>query len=215
VAAADHALGPLLETVRLAARPTLVVLTGDHGEALGDHGESTHGLFAYESTLRIPLIVSRIGGAVQTHGAEVSDLSVRHVDIVPTILDAVEVTAPADLPGQSLRRPADVEDAAGRASYFEAMSPMLDYGWAPLSGGLAARARYTEADDPKHLVDIDQKMHDAVALDEEGRTPEAIALYREILSRRSEMMAAARHLAFDYWRAGRMTEAIATLRTAM
>src|SRR5206468_6959696 len=84
-----------------------------------------------------------------------------------------------------------------------------------MSGGAAAKVRYTEADDPKHLVDIDQKMHDAVALDEDGRTPEAIALYREILSRRSEMMAAARHLAFDYWRAGRMADAIATLRTAM
>src|SRR4029077_21124697 len=50
VAAVDRALTPLLEVVRGSSRPTLVVLTGDHGEALGDHGEMTHGLFAYEST---------------------------------------------------------------------------------------------------------------------------------------------------------------------
>src|SRR5207248_11225646 len=53
VAAADRALAPLIEAVRRASRPTLVVLTGDHGEALGDHGETTHGLFAYESTLHV------------------------------------------------------------------------------------------------------------------------------------------------------------------
>jgi len=289
VAAADRALGPLFDAVRLSVRPTLVVLTGDHGEALGDHGESTHGLFAYETTLRIPLIIAQIAGEAHTDGAEVSDAPVRHVDILPTILDAVQVAAPPDLPGHSLRRRADRDHAAGRASYFEAMSPMLDYGWAPLSGvlagrekyielplpelydlsadsgelnnlvpragerqramaarlgafhaplprapaaetadvarrlqalgyvsgGAAAKAHYTEADDPKHLVDIDQKMHDAVALDEDGRTQEAIALYREILSRRRDMMAAARHLAFDYWRVGSMADAIATLRIAM
>ena len=44
-----------------AGRPTLVIVTGDHGESLGDHGELTHGLFAYESTLRVPLIISELG----------------------------------------------------------------------------------------------------------------------------------------------------------
>ena len=59
VAAADAALGPLLEPI-LAAGPaarTLVVLTSDHGESLGEHGEDTHGIFAYEATLHVPLIV--------------------------------------------------------------------------------------------------------------------------------------------------------------
>ena len=45
--------------------PTLVIVTGDHGEALGDHGEQTHGLFAYESTLRIPLIIAELGSRLQ------------------------------------------------------------------------------------------------------------------------------------------------------
>src|SRR5206468_8093632 len=63
VAATDAALAPLLDDVAAGQHPTLVVITGDHGEALGDHGEATHGLFAYESTLRIPLIIAELGGA--------------------------------------------------------------------------------------------------------------------------------------------------------
>src|SRR5437867_6269858 len=84
-----------------------------------------------------------------------------------------------------------------------------------LSGGVAPKTHYTEADDPKRLVDIDQKMHDAVAADEEGRTADAIALYQEVLVRRPEMMAASRHLAFDYWRNGQTPAAINTLRLAL
>ncbi len=61
VAFTDSALAPLLDAARDASgRPTLVIVTGDHGEGLGDHGELTHGLFAYESTLRIPLIIAQL-----------------------------------------------------------------------------------------------------------------------------------------------------------
>ncbi len=69
VAATDAALAPLLDQLRASAQPTLVVVTGDHGEGLGDHGELTHGLFAYEATLRVPLIVAEIGGAAGAGGA--------------------------------------------------------------------------------------------------------------------------------------------------
>ena len=57
VAAVDAALGPLLQPILDAGdeSDTLVVVTSDHGEALGDHGEATHGMFAYEATLRVPL----------------------------------------------------------------------------------------------------------------------------------------------------------------
>ncbi|HMB80326.1 MAG TPA: sulfatase, partial [Vicinamibacterales bacterium] len=149
VAEVDRALAPLLDLVRSgssSARPTLVVLTGDHGEALGDHGETTHGLFAYESTLRVPLIITELGGAGGSDGAgraggsgrpgEVSDQPARHVDIMPTILDALALPVPAGLPGHSLRTRADRDGGAGRASYFEAMESMIDFGFAPLDGVL-------------------------------------------------------------------------------
>ncbi len=155
VAAADAALAPLFDQVRQSSRPTLVVVTGDHGEALGDHREATHGLFAYESTLRIPLIIAELGaGRPDPAHGEVSDVPVRHVDVLPTVLDAVGRRAPDGLPGRTLL-PA-VERRAGappRPSYFEAMSAMLNRGWAPLTGVLVGREKYVELPIPE-LYDL-------------------------------------------------------------
>jgi arylsulfatase A-like enzyme/Tfp pilus assembly protein PilF len=293
VAAVDRALGPLFEIAKQAPRSTVIVLTGDHGEALGDHGETTHGLFAYESTLHVPLIVAetRAGGA---GGAgrlgTVSDAPVRHIDILPTILDMLDMPAAANLPGHSLRTDADRRSATDRPSYFEAMSAMLDYGGAPLAGVLAGRdkyirvpipelydlasdpaerrnlidrpdaaarrraleaslaafaaaapgaprpedadaaarlrslgylspgaapkGRYTEADDPKRLANVDRELHEAVALGEDGHLPEAIDRYKRVLAERPALTAAARHLAFAYWRLGDASHAISTLQAA-
>jgi len=161
VAATDAALSPLLDDVRIADRPTLVIVTGDHGEALGDHGEDTHGVFAYESTLRVPLIVAELGGNGRTPGAqrpqrnssspgEVSPAAARHVDILPTILDAIGQPIPSDLPGRSLL-PASERRAAAppRPSYFESMSAMLNRGWAPLTGIVAEREKYIDVPMPE------------------------------------------------------------------
>ncbi len=157
VAAVDQALGPLLTAARGAARPTLVVLTGDHGESLGEHGELTHGLFAYESTLRVPLIVAEVGNAAGARPPqdlrEVSDQPARHVDIAPTILDALALPVPPELPGHTLRTRADREGGATRASYFEAMESMLDFGFAPLDGVLAGREKYIRLPIPE-LYDL-------------------------------------------------------------
>jgi tetratricopeptide (TPR) repeat protein len=83
-----------------------------------------------------------------------------------------------------------------------------------VSGSAAPKSRYTERDDPKRLVDIDRLMHEAVALDEAGHLREGIEKYRQILAQRPDMIAAARHLAFDYWRVGDVPAAIDTLRAA-
>ncbi len=98
VAYTDAALAPLLEAVRAQQPPPLLFVTGDHGEARGDHGELTHGLFCYEATLHIPLfawcppLISPGRDAVPA----------RHIDIAPTILDAVGMPAVKELTGQSL-----------------------------------------------------------------------------------------------------------------
>jgi hypothetical protein len=63
VAAVDAALAPMLDALRQAPTPTLVIVTGDHGEGLGEHGEEAHGIFAYESTLRIPFSMAELGGS--------------------------------------------------------------------------------------------------------------------------------------------------------
>ena len=109
VAAADAYLAPLLEPfVAGAEAPALIVVTGDHGESLGEHGELTHGLFAYEATLHVPLV---IWGPGVTPGRD--GRPARHVDIFPTVLEAAGLTgarapaAPAGLarPGRSLLAP--------------------------------------------------------------------------------------------------------------
>jgi arylsulfatase A-like enzyme/Flp pilus assembly protein TadD len=143
VAFTDSALSPLLGDLAAQQRPTLVVVTADHGEAMGDHGEVTHGLFAYESTLRVPLILAQVPG-MRSDG-ETSEIPARHVDLAPTILDVVGASPLAnaagrtlvDRDGRAIRPEADDE----RASYFEAMSASLNRGWAPLSGVLAGREK--------------------------------------------------------------------------
>ncbi len=69
----------------------LVIITGDHGEGLGDHGELSHGFFIYDSTIHVPLII-RPPGAIA--GGRVVETAVSHVDLYPTVLDAVGIESP-------------------------------------------------------------------------------------------------------------------------
>jgi len=146
VAATDAFLAPLLAPF-LDGReePTLVAVTADHGEALGDHGELTHGLFAYEATLKVPLVLW--GPGVQRG---VDERSAAHVDLLPTLLGAVGVEAPEGLPGRSLLGP---PGDGGRRIYFEALSPYLNRGWAPLRGVLAGRRKMIDVPLPE-LYDL-------------------------------------------------------------
>ncbi|MDA8019257.1 MAG: sulfatase-like hydrolase/transferase [Thermoanaerobaculia bacterium] len=140
VAATDAFLRPLVEPIldRAAASSkgsgagALVVVTSDHGEGLGEHGETTHGLFVYEPTLRVPLILW--GAGVERR---VSDSWVGHIDIAPTIYESVGLVA-RELPGRSLLRA--VKDAQSRRLYFEALSAFFNRGWAPLRGLVGGRS---------------------------------------------------------------------------
>jgi arylsulfatase A-like enzyme/Flp pilus assembly protein TadD len=154
VAAADAALGPLLEPVLRSGEGgrTVVVLTSDHGESLGEHGETTHGIFAYEATLRVPLILYAPGIVAP----RVASVPARHVDVLPTLLDALGVTVPAGLPGRSLLRPASGDPAAEQStSYFEALSGQLDRGWAPLRGAIRNGLKFVDLPIPE-LYDLRQ-----------------------------------------------------------
>jgi arylsulfatase A-like enzyme/tetratricopeptide (TPR) repeat protein len=166
VAAADDALGPLLEPI-LTARDgrTLVIATADHGESLGEHGEATHGIFAYEATLRVPLIVfapARLQPGVVTAPA-------RHVDLFPTILEAASAPLPKDLPGRSLLA-AKGPAGAPVATYFEALSGQLNRGWAPLRGVIRERSKYVDLPVPE-VYDLETDPSEArnLASTEPGR----------------------------------------------
>jgi Tfp pilus assembly protein PilF len=84
-----------------------------------------------------------------------------------------------------------------------------------VSGHQPAKARYTEADDPKTLLPLDQAIHRGVSLYSEHRAAEAARVYRDIISRRPDMALAYRHLAFVAWETGDVAEAISTLRRAL
>ena len=103
VAWTDFALGPLLDRLVQQSRPTLVIVTADHGEGLGEHGELTHGIFAYETTLHVPLVIAEIGPGLPARRGVTIASPARHVDVVPTVLDAIGAPAASGLPGVSLR----------------------------------------------------------------------------------------------------------------
>ena len=152
VAWTDHALGPLLSQLATLSRPTTVIVTSDHGESLGEHGEETHGMFAYEATLRVPLIIATVtpaaaGGSV-TRGLAI-ETPARHIDIAPTVLDIVAGPADPTWLGSSLRPVVSAGDGADRPSYFESMTYNLVRGWAPLRGVLQARTKYVDQPIPE------------------------------------------------------------------
>jgi arylsulfatase A-like enzyme/Flp pilus assembly protein TadD len=143
VAYVDTQLSRFLQPWLQSHPNTLVVITGDHGEALGDHGEQTHGLFAYESTLKVPLIII---DPDQQPRKETE--YVRHIDFVPTILHRLGVPVPSALPGHPLLPGTDNSD-----SYFEAISASLNRGWAPLVGLIHGGRKYIDLPVPE-LYDL-------------------------------------------------------------
>lgn len=138
VAAADDYVGRLLADIVPvgAGSEALVVVTSDHGEGLGDHGERTHGLFAYETTLAVPLVFW-----ADALDAVRIDAPVRHIDVLPTMLEAagIDVSVLPGIAGRSLWRAPDAESVGEEATYFEALRPNLQRGWAPLRGVITSR----------------------------------------------------------------------------
>jgi len=131
VAYMDEQVGRLLDgldTLGLRSR-TLVAVIGDHGEGLGDHGEPTHGVFLYESTLHVPLILA---GPGVPSGAVVSD-QVRSIDVAPTLLSYLGLAAGLNGPGVSLW-PLIQQGVHVRSnySYSETIFPRYYMGWSEL-----------------------------------------------------------------------------------
>ena len=91
IATSDWAVGEVLRAVEQKSQNALVIVTADHGESLGEHGEMEHGIFLYDATLRVPLIMA---GPMIRAGQRVQQ-QVRHVDILPTVADWVHAPLPS------------------------------------------------------------------------------------------------------------------------
>ena len=150
IAFVDVLIGTLLQETGYPGSPTLVMTAGDHGESLGEHGESTHGLFVYESALRVPLVIAGAGIAPAVVKAPVS-----LIDLTPTLVDLAALPAIAGVEGRSLR-PLMSGQADGDeppAVYAETYFPQFFMGWAPLRSLRDGRWKYIDAPEPE-LYDL-------------------------------------------------------------
>jgi len=155
VAYTDDVLGRLFDALMKREGPApWIVVTADHGEALGDHGETTHGVFLYDSTIRVPLVIVPPGGA---EVPRVVDAPVSLVDIAPTILEAAGLPSLDYTDGLSLLSELRVEAgetlATPRPLYLESIHGRQRYGWAPLAGFLDWPEKYVSAPRPE-LFDL-------------------------------------------------------------
>lgn len=162
IAYADAAVGRLvaaMDDLNLREK-TLIVVTADHGESLGEHGEPTHGVFLYDSTLRVPLIICGAGSAGGVHANGLASL----VDIYPTVQSALRIPLSPGLDGRDL-----FSGAARESIYAESFYPRLDLGWSELRSIRTRSEKLIDA--PKaelyRLLDDPRELHNRYAVDGE------------------------------------------------
>ncbi len=152
IAYADSALGDFMAYLKKQGwyDHAVVIVVGDHGEGLGEHDEQTHGIFLYDSTTHVPLIVKQPG---QQSAGQAISAQVRTTDIVPTVLDLLQVPGPPHLDGDSLK-PFFLADGekSERTAFGETDYP-LSFGWAPLRSVRVADFKFIEAPRPE-LYDL-------------------------------------------------------------
>ena len=153
VAWSDELVGRLVEALRGAGTldRTLVVVTSDHGEALGEHGEDVHGYFVYESTLRVPLVLRGPGVTPGTR----FDRRGAHGRSFPTIVEIAGLAARPPSSGRSLAPALRGGAVSDEPSFAESLVPLLHYGWSDLRAVRDGRWKYILAPRPE-LYDLDR-----------------------------------------------------------
>lgn len=151
IAYADQQLGRFLEAVRQKSPQdqTLVAVLSDHGESLSQHGEYTHGIFLYDSTLRIAFMLSGPGVPA---GVRVKQQT-RSIDFLPTVLALLGGDAPSNVQGTSLVPTFSGGPAPTEISYEETLYPKLSMGWSELRAIRTNRWKYVRAPKPE-LYDL-------------------------------------------------------------
>jgi arylsulfatase A-like enzyme/Flp pilus assembly protein TadD len=159
IAYEDAAVGKLLQ--QLKARGlydgAMIAVMSDHGESLGAHGEDTHGIFLYDETIQVPLVIKLSGGGATRHAEKRIDDKVELVDVMPTLLHAAGVAVPAEVQGQSLlglmtAAPAaqtSTETSAAtwrdRPAYAETDYPRTAFGWSALRSLRTGKYLYVQS----------------------------------------------------------------------
>jgi len=148
IAFMDFIIGKILDKLREKniLDKTLIVVAGDHGEALGERREVDHGLFLYDNTLRVPLVfyAERI-----LPGGVVVSSKVRLIDILPTILDLLRISIPQEVQGTSLLPYIMGQKKDDLPSYIETYFPRENFGWSDLQGLIDGQWKYIQAPRPE------------------------------------------------------------------
>ncbi len=162
ITAADSAAGKLINALqqRKIYGNTAVIVAADHGESLGAHGEDTHGVFLYDETIHVPLLIKLPEGQAQKAAtapptARVAT-KVRLVDIAPTLLEIAAIPVPSQMPGQSLLRIAKSTSGGSGTDqpvYSRSDLPQRGFGWSPLESWRAGKYLYIRAPKPE-LYDL-------------------------------------------------------------
>jgi choline-sulfatase len=150
IAYADSALGHFLAHLkkRDLYDGALIILVGDHGEGLGEHGEDTHGIFLYDSTTHVPLLLKL---PEEQEAGKVVGGQVRTIDVMPTVLDLLAIAAAPRLDGTSLRHIIFANESP-RTAVGETDYPVR-FGWAPLRSIRLEGFKFIEAPRPE-LYDL-------------------------------------------------------------
>jgi len=187
IAYMDHELGVILDELKSRGlyENTLIIAVGDHGEGLGDHGEVFHALWTYDSTLKVPFIISDPG----TRGSPVVlDGPASVIDVYATVLQWCGLEAPSN-PGVNLLAPEAQSLMSERAVYFESMEARVNYNWAGLRGVVLGKEKYIHTPIPEFYdLDVDPR--------------ETTNLYESSLSRARELKSGMNRLV-DEWRTER------------
>jgi choline-sulfatase len=153
IAYVDAMLGQLLDGLREPGEleRTLVVVTADHGESMGEHDELTHSYSIYDATQHVPLVMSGPG----VPAGRVVDGVVRTADVAPTLLAQLGLPAMAGVDGADLSPLWAEGKASDRIAYVESMATQIDNGWSPLHGLRTPQHLYIRAPRPELYRVID------------------------------------------------------------
>jgi len=152
IAFADQQVGRLIRFLKSKGlfANTLIVLSGDHGESLGEHGEKSHGFFIYNATMHVPFIVHLPGARSPRVMPDLISLA----DLMPTVLQALKIEVPPQVQGRNLLPLIKgKEQDEARSLYGETFLPRLHFNWSELRGIETANYHFIEAPKPE-LYDL-------------------------------------------------------------
>ena len=149
---ADHHAGRVIDAISSSGRPTLIMVAGDHGESLGEHGEPTHGMLLYEPAVRVPLVLAGTGIAPAVRSDPVS-----LADVAPTIAARAGLAPSNPSDGHDL-----LDTGASREIYMETHYPELA-GWSPLTSLTDGRWKVIDAPAPE-LYDLSRDISETTSL---------------------------------------------------